>query len=199
MNLDSFKTPEELIEYMNAHIEYGFIGDNGEKFTPEDPARFQMGMGEFYKLETAEEVLKNNIGIYFDQVELERAWFKKNGYRFKTIFITINIDDSDACISHTFLIYYDEENEKWDLFEHALPYNRGIFQFRFLNESIIFAVNKFIEANKEFAVINENSVKSLRIIDYREGLSGKDFETITETLFNKSKDITGAIIAYDED
>ena len=30
--LDSINTPEELLEYMNNNIKYGFVGKNGKKY-----------------------------------------------------------------------------------------------------------------------------------------------------------------------
>ena len=47
---------------------------------------------EFYKLQSPDEVLKNKIGVCWDQVELERYWFKKHGYEIKTIYEMVKLN-----------------------------------------------------------------------------------------------------------
>ena len=77
-------------------------------------------------------MLKYKIGHCWDQVELERAWFKKHNYEYKTLFIYFE-SDLAPYICHTYLVYNDKKNNTWNWFEHADENNKGIHKL--INES----------------------------------------------------------------
>jgi hypothetical protein len=114
-------TPESILESMK-DIEYGIITKDGEKLgrsvgknlTPEN----------FYNdwyLQSPNELLKNKIGVCWDQVELERKLFEKTDYNFKTIYVELKSKNEDT---HTFLVF--EKDDGWYWFEHSWDKNKGI-------------------------------------------------------------------------
>ena len=103
---------------------------------------------EYAKIQTlsntlinANEELKNKIGVCWDQVELERYYFKGNDWNVKTYFIVH--DDGDKCPTHTFLTY--EKSNKYYWFEHSWKRFRGIHEYNSLKELLKDIKAKFIK------------------------------------------------------
>ena len=94
-----------------------------------------------YRLQTPQEILKNKVGVCWDQVELERYLFKNNAWNIKTYFI-VHYDDV-ICPTHTFLTF--EKNNKYYWFEHAWEKFRGIYEYNSLDELLKDVKNKFIK------------------------------------------------------
>ena len=106
---DEINSPEELLEFMDKNITYGFLGKNGKKYTDMYSPEWNDWYDECF-VQSGEEVLKSKIGTCWDQVELERLWFEKNNYNFKTIFIWFEVNRENNFPTHAFLIY--EDNNK---------------------------------------------------------------------------------------
>lgn len=79
---------------------------------------------KYYYLQTPQELLKNGAGICFDQVELEKYWFKNHGYKTYSYFCDFH--------NHSFLIY--EDNKKFYLFERTYKELNGIHKENSLEE-----------------------------------------------------------------
>ncbi len=153
MKYKDIKTPEELLDYMSSNITYGFIGKSKKRY---EGLKDKNGLKE-YIIQTGEEVLKSNIGTCWDQVELERLWFDKNNYNFKTIFLGFDVDYENNLPTHTFLVF--EENDKWYWFENAWSDQRGIHVFNSLKE----AVKNVKDLHFDYA--NRNNDLSLELKD----------------------------------
>ena len=150
--LDMIKSPEELLQFMNNNIKYGFVGKNGKKYTN----MYSPDWNDWYQVcyvQNARDVLNSKIGTCWDQVELERAWFEKNNYAFKTIFIWFEVYGENDLPSHTFLIY--EKDGKYYWFEHAFESFKGIHEFNSEHEAIEFVKEKQFE----FALKNSKNAK----------------------------------------
>lgn len=125
---------KEVMELME-NIEYGWVDNNNEKHLIVDET-----YSKKYRLQFPKEVIKNKIGVCWDQVELERFYFKNNP-SIKTFFIVY--DDNDKCPTHTFLTY--EENNKLYWFEHSWEIFRGIHEYKSLNLLLRDVKDKFIK------------------------------------------------------
>jgi hypothetical protein len=101
----TIQTPNDILDLMK-DIKY-------DNFTDETK----------YIIKSPEELLKTKSGICYDQVELERQYFSKLNYEFKTFFAyeKLPLDDNRT---HTFLIY--KENNKYYWFEHSWGPYKGI-------------------------------------------------------------------------
>ena len=140
-NFDEIKNPNQLLEFMN-NITYGFIGKNGKKYTDMQSQEWNDWHEQCF-VQNGEEVLKSKIGTCWDQVELERLWFEKNNYKFKTIYMWFEVNRENDLPTHTFLIY--EDNNKWYWFEHAFEMYKGIHEFNSEEEAIKYVKEKQCE------------------------------------------------------
>lgn len=173
-------TPEELLEFMNKNIEYGIYGTDNKIYTPgteEENNQFQYACVNLYELSDSKKLLKCGYGHCWDQVELERDWFSKQGYEFKTFYIMFVLDYDNSYATHTYLIYRKEN--KYYYFENADYKNRGIYEFNSYEEAIRYQREKHIEYNKEIGnKIDEEILKSLKIYEYKKpkpGLTMQEF------------------------
>lgn len=121
----------EVMELMN-NINYGWIDKNGNKHIDD----FE-NYADDYRLQEPKDLINSKLGVCWDQVELERYYFKNN---IKTYFIVHY--DGDKCPTHTFLVF--EKNREYYWFEHAWEKFRGIHKYNSLNELLGDVRNKFI-------------------------------------------------------
>jgi len=158
------ESPEELLDYMNKNIKYGFVGKNGKQYTD----MFSEEWNDWYSqciVQTGEEVLKSNIGTCWDQVELERLWFEKHKYTFYTFFMWFEISRESNYPTHTFLIF--ENNNKYYWFEHAFESQKGLHEFNSLNEAIEYVKSKQIEYTKmNYKDASDEDMKCLTVYEY---------------------------------
>ena len=147
----NIKTPEELMDFMDKYIEYGFRGTDDFDYKTDGSVEcnriFEKAMQKVYGLESPDYLLKCKLGQCLDQVELERDWFKKNNYDFKTIYMMFIFEYENPYTLHAYLIYKDKITDEYIVFEHADYNNKGIHRF-----------NSYASANKwqKNALINYN-------------------------------------------
>ena len=124
----------EIMSFMK-NIEYGWVDKNNN--------RHDISEGNYaddYRLQSPQEVLKNQIGVCWDQVELER-YYMKPYENVKTYFLVYY--DGQACPTHTFLTY--QKHHKYYWFEHAWNLFQGIHEYQSQTELLLDVRNKFIE------------------------------------------------------
>lgn len=143
---------ENDVMKLMGEIDYGWVDKNGKKHINDFDT-----FSDEYILQSPEEVINNQVGVCWDQVELERYYFKDVNNFVKTFFI-VHYDD-DKCPTHTFLTF--EKGNKYYWFEHSWEKFRGIHNYNTLKELLVDIKNKFIqfELNNEYIednlVINE--------------------------------------------
>ncbi|MEG2348156.1 MAG: ASCH domain-containing protein [Clostridia bacterium] len=129
-----------------------------------------------YILQTPSDVIKNKMGVCWDQVELERYYFKNNDWDIKTYFIVHY--DGDKCPTHTFLTF--KKNGKYYWFEHSWKKYRGIYSYDSINNLLFDVRDKFIKYE-----LNENYTKqNLFVREYKKPnyhISVQDFYSHCET------------------
>jgi hypothetical protein len=142
LSIWEYFTEEEIMNLLST-VQYGWMDKENKRHSCVDSLYSKQ-----YKLQSAKEVLKNKIGVCWDQVELERDCFKKSPYQVKTYALVYY--DNKNCPMHTFLVYEKENKYYW--FEHAWEKYRGIHRYDTL-ENLLFSVrDKFIadEIKDEF-------------------------------------------------
>ena len=135
LNIWNFYQDFEIMELME-NIEYGWIDLQNQRYNFVNE-RFS----QEYFLQSPKETRKNKIGICWDQVELERYYFKGNDWNIKTFFIVYY--DNKTCPTHTFLTYEKEGKFYW--FEHSYQVLKGIHKYNTLKELLLDVKNKFIQ------------------------------------------------------
>ena len=135
-----------IIDELNK-IEYGWLDKNNNIYKEVNNL-----FSDNYILQSPEQVIKNKIGVCWDQVELERKLFKKKNIKFNTYFIVHY--DNDKCPTHTFLIY--KENNKYYWFEHSWKVFKGIHEYESELEALKDIKEKFVkyELNSKYNPTN---------------------------------------------
>ena len=131
-NFNEISTPEELMDYMNLNILYGWI-DNENK----EHINSLEGFKPIYHTMSIEEILEHKLGTCIDQVQLEKAFFDKHNIENKIYCHRIYRDEitaDDNVNMHCFLIY--NMNNHWYFFEHSNCPKRGIHEFDSLEDAL---------------------------------------------------------------
>lgn len=112
-----------------------------------------------YKLQSPQETIKYKVGICWDQVELERYYFKANNWNVQTFFLVY--DDKNDCPTHTFLTFFKENKYYW--FEHAWEKFKGIHEYSSKEELLVDVKTKFCQTKLKNGYIEEN----LFLLEYK--------------------------------
>lgn len=153
LNIWDYYNEFEVMNLMK-EIEYGWMDKNGNKHDIVDAS-----FSDNYVLQRPKEIIKNKVGVCWDQVELERYYFKGNDYNIKTYFIVHY--DNDKCPTHTFLIF--EKNNKYYWFEHSWERFKGIHEYNSLKDLLIDVRNKFIK----YELNNNYNKNNLCLYNYK--------------------------------
>lgn len=115
----NYYNEKEIMNLMDK-IHYGWVDYNGNSYVDVDK-----NFSDKYRLQSPKEIIKSNLGVCWDQVELERYYFKNSVLKLETYFIVYY--DNQKCPTHTFLIY--EKNNKYYWFEHSWKKFKGIYEY----------------------------------------------------------------------
>lgn len=125
----------ERIDNKMQNIKYGWLDKNGnrhEKLT---------GFGEQYMLQLPDQLEKSQLGVCWDQVELERKLFADEKVKVRTFFI-VHYDD-DKCPTHTFLLFKHDGKTYW--YDHSWNSMRGLHQYDDVDGALKDIKAKFID------------------------------------------------------
>ena len=153
LNIWDYYNEFEIMDLME-NIGYGWVDKQGIKHNIDDES-----YSDNYILQSPKEIIKNKVGVCWDQVELERYYFKGNTWNIKTYFI-VHYDD-DKCPTHTFLTF--EKNNKYYWFEHSWERFRGIHEYKTLKELLLDIQDKFIK----YELNNNYNKNNLFIYHYK--------------------------------
>ncbi len=174
MEFENINTPEELLENMHKNIIYGFVCKNAKVYTD---AFSEESKKDWYNqciIQDGKKVLETKVGTCWDQVELERLWFKEKNYEFKTIFLWFELNKKNDLPTHTFLMY--KSDNKYYLFEHAYEHNRGIHEFDSFEEIIEGAKQKQLEYVISNYKVKEDFYDFIKVCEYFEPLPNLSVE-----------------------
>lgn len=135
LNIWNYYNEFEIMDLMK-EIEYGWIDKNNNKHSIVDES-----YSDNYTLQSPNEVIKKKIGVCWDQVELERYYFKGNDWNVKTYFLVHY--DGNKCPTHTFLTF--EKNNKIYWFEHSWERFKGIHEYNSIKKLLFDIRDKFIK------------------------------------------------------
>ncbi len=153
LNIWNYHNEFEIMDLMK-EIEYGWIDKNNNKHSVVDES-----YSDNYILQSPNEVMKNKIGVCWDQVELERYYFKGNDWNVKTYFLVHY--DGNKCPTHTFLTF--EKNNKIYWFEHSWEKFKGIHEYNSIKELLFDIRDKFIK----YELNNNYNSSSLVLHEYK--------------------------------
>ncbi len=148
LNIWNYYNEFEIMDLME-NIEYGWVDKDNKKHVLVDET-----YSDNYILQSPKEIIKNKVGVCWDQVELERYYFKENDWNVKTYFLVHY--DGDKCPTHTFLTF--EKNNKYYWFEHSWERFKGIHEYKSLKELLFDIRDKFIKYELDNDYVVENLV-----------------------------------------
>lgn len=143
MTLDEINTSQDIFQYMNENIDYGWIDCNGEKHlnTMKDFRRL-------YRTISIDDIFKYKLGTCIDQVFLMHFLFNKINLKNKMFCCRIfepddygNLEEDEHM--HCFILFY--ENNKVYHMEHPNFDRKGIYEYNSENDAITSIVNYYIE------------------------------------------------------
>lgn len=143
MEIKDIKTPQDILQFMNENIEYGWIDKNNIKHigTMKD-------FRKIYRTMSIEETIENGIGCCIEQVNLIHYLLDKLHIKNKMFCCRIyepddysNLEDEEHM--HCFILYYD--NDKVYQIEHPNFNKIGIYEFDSEKEAIASIVKYYIE------------------------------------------------------
>ena len=177
MTINDIKTPEDILEFMNENIRYGWLDINGKEHINT--------MKEFrrlYRTSSIDECLEHKLGVCTEQVYLMHILLDKINIPNKMFCTRIyesedfNDLDSDEHM-HCFVLYY--LNDKVYQIEHPNFERVGIYEFNSEEE----AIN---EINKIYVEMSGGYPRPVtEFFNVEEGLSFKEFNNYINDLDNK--------------
>ena len=187
---NKIKTPEELLDFMDKYIKYGLVDENNKVYEWH-MVDFQEACQKKWKFKSGIDTIKSGYGICFDQVEIERDWFTKHNYKFKTIFIIFELNYKNSYTCHTYLAYQNQKNMTWNWFEHADEANKGIHSYQTLEKLIESQKEKHIEYNKNNSEpITKEIINTIHIYEYLPPKLGSNQQEFINNILNNGTDIT---------
>lgn len=124
------------------NLEYGWVDAKGRKHhgpnnSPE------------YHLQTPDETLQRQIGICWDQTELQRAWFTARNYETTSYLLFYQLEESWP--SHSILVYREGHQYCWfePMFNTTAIYYCGIHKYDSLEELLNHFRTKFVRNGRD--------------------------------------------------
>lgn len=176
-------TPYELLCFMSKYINYGYLGKSGRVYHYDD-SDFNDKWFDEYMLQSKADILKTLYGNCWDQVELERYWFKKNCYEIKTIYEMVKLDYNNLYPSHSFLIFKDKDGS-WNWFENSDYDNRGIYKFDSIDELLKYQYGNYLDFLRTFN-ITDDEIKKIIITEFGEPKSNVSASDYLDFVINST-------------
>lgn len=143
MKIEDIKSPQDILAFMNEHIEYGWLDNRKNKHI-----KTMQNFRKEYRTQSIEETLKNGIGCCIDQVYLIHYLLEKLNIKNKMFCCRIyepdnynNLEEDEHM--HCFILYY--QNSKVYQIEHPNFEKIGIYEFNTEKEAIDTIVNYYIK------------------------------------------------------
>lgn len=167
--LNNINSIEELYEYMDKNIKYGWLGIDG--IVRIDSLK---GFKEYYKTMNVEDIINSGVGTCPDQVNLVKYYLDKNNIENKIYAIAgyENVDGVDKERVH-FIITY-RINDIWYQFEQASRFFRGIFEYGSLDDT----KNMIMEKYKKY-------LKNYTLLEIEEIPVGINYEELRKIILKK--------------
>ncbi len=134
-------------------IKYGYV-TNSKNIYPEDLKDWDKDFDKLYHLQGPDELIKNEYGVCWDQVELERCYLEKSRIEADSYFIIAY--DNKMYPTHTFIVVKDNNNYYW--LEHSWEIHRGVHIYDSLSELLSDVKYKFKKSIEKQNVLNYDIV-----------------------------------------
>ncbi len=171
MKIYDIKSPEELLEFMNNNIRYGWL-DNENNEHIDTMKQFR----KLYRTLSLGEMLVNKLGTCIEQTYLEIIVMENLGIEYKAYCLR-SYEDNPRIVEpkmHCFLIY--TQKGKWYHFEHSNPEVRGIHEYNTEEEAMKDILTYYQKRDKG------RTRQLLEIKEVPAGLSWQEWNTYLDEL-----------------
>lgn len=168
-----------ILEFFQKNIEYGIL-DINRKIHRVTDENFWSDFGKYFILKSPEELLKNKIGVCFDQVELSRHLVAQKNIATKSYFICY----FGNLYSHSILAF--EENNKFYWLETSHRAFIGVHEYDSIEQLLKDFKHKFV--HNELSKVPESYDESkLKIFEYESPKFGINCEQYFEHMKNSKE------------
>lgn len=143
MNLDRIKTPEDIYEWIDTNIQYGWLDTEGNKHIDE-----MKNFRKLYRTMSMEEIFEHKIGTCIEQVALIHNLLDKINIENKMFCCRIyepddygNLEEDEHM--HCFVLYH-KDGKVYHL-EHPNHEKKGIYEYASENDAINAILNYYVE------------------------------------------------------
>lgn len=178
MNIEDIRTPEDILQFFEEHIKYGWLDYNKEPHV--------MTMKEYrklYRTVSIEETLECGMGVCIEQVNLMHYLFDKIGIKNKMFCCRLwepddynNVEEEEHM--HCFLLYYIK-NKVYHM-EHPNFTRTGIYEYESEEEAINAIVQYYVSLREG----KESPTKEFYEVPV--GLTFQEFNTYINNIETKS-------------
>lgn len=175
MKFEDIKNPSDLLVFMSK-IEYGYISDDGEIYTLEDE-----DFSYHWVLSEPDRLIQKMRGNCFDRVELERFWFSKNGYDFKTFFTMFQLEEENPFFMHAYAVYEDKKTGRFCYFDSE----SGIKEFSSYLDAAKYQLKEHIVLNNKVRPLKKHEIESLYVYEYGSVPFGIDLYQFIDEILEK--------------
>lgn len=143
MDINNIKTPEDVFNWMDENIKYGWLDIEGNKHIEE-----MKNFRKLYRTMSLEEILEYKIGTCVEQVVIIKYLLDKIGIKNKMFCCRIyepddygNLEEEEHM--HCFVLFY-KDGKVYHL-EHPNFNKKGIYEYNSEDEAMNSIVNYYIE------------------------------------------------------
>lgn len=177
MEIDEIRTPEDILDFMKEHIQYGWLDIDGHRHIGD--------MKDFrrkYLTRTVDECLKLGLGTCIDQVAIMNELFNRIGIPHKMYCCRIfepddygNLEEDEHM--HCFLLY--EEHGRTYQLEHPNLTRIGVHEYESKEEAIQFLTNYYLK------IRGGQPSSTTEFYEIKPGLSFREFNNYINSLDRK--------------
>lgn len=181
MTINEFKSPQDILDFMNENIKYGWLDINNEQHIGN-----MKNFRRLYRTSTIDEVLKYGIGTCIEQVKLMSELLDSIGIKNRMFCTRIyegkdfnNLDAEEHM--HCFVLYYLDG--KVYQIEHPNWERIGIYEFDSLEKAIR-------EINDYYVKMADGKSRPVtEFFDVEPNLSFKEFNEYINSLDSHNKEM----------
>ena len=137
IDVNCITSPEELMDYMDVCINYGWIDKFGHKHCDE-----LKDFKALYKTNSIKEIMASDLGTCIEQAKFQKYIFDRLGLNSK-IYVDRRYERTDekkGIKMHCLTVY--EKDDKWYYFEHCNNSVRGIKEFDTLDDFLEYYMSR---------------------------------------------------------
>lgn len=149
--LELVTNPDELMNYLDNNMVYGWIDKEGQKYINN-----LKNVRKNYRTSTIDEIIESGVVTCAEDAKLIKYELEKMGYETKLYcHRTYETDDNfeERVKMHCFVLFKDNDN--WYHFEHSMTPIKGIHKYDSIEDALKWITSKWNKGERQLAEIEE--------------------------------------------